>query len=297
MSGLNAQARRPPLIPGPVTARLGFVMDHLETTVRQLVGRAGERLRAVWGDTRVVEHKGPVDLVTATDREVEALVVEGLHAAFPDHRVVAEEATGAGTPARPGPAEYAWYLDPLDGTVNFAHGVPHIAVSLALARGDELLLGIVYDPLRDEMFFARRGAGASVNGTPIAVSPVKRLDHALLATGFPYDRREHTEFYLGFLRDFLHRARDVRRAGAAALDLCYVACGRFDGFWEWRLKPWDTAAGVVIIREAGGLVTDFAGGAYDPFGEQTLASNAHVHGAMRDVLVARLGAEARRSAP
>jgi len=265
-------------------------MDRLETTARHLVARAGERVRAAWHGTRVVEHKGAVDLVTATDREVEALVVAGLRAGFPDHRIVAEEATGARVPARPGPAEYAWFLDPLDGTVNFAHGVPHVAVSLALTRGDDLLLGIVYDPLRDETFFARRGAGASLNGTPIAVSTIDRLDHALLATGFPYDRREHTEFYLGFLGDFLHRARDVRRAGSAALDLCYVACGRFEGFWEWRLKPWDTAAAALIICEAGGAVTDFSGRAYDPFGEQTLASNGHVHRAMLDVLAPRLTA-------
>ncbi len=272
-------------------------MDRLETTARQLVARAGEHVRAAWQGARVVEHKGPVDLVTATDREVEALVVTGLRTAFPSHRVVAEEATGTRAPARPGPSQYAWYLDPLDGTVNFAHGVPHVAVSLALARGHELLLGIVYDPLRDETFFARRGAGASLNGTPIAVSPIERLDHALLATGFPYDRREHTGFYLGFLGDFLQRARDVRRVGSAALDLCYVACGRFDGFWEWRLKPWDTAAGALIIREAGGAVTDFAGGAYDPFGEQTLASNGLIHGNMVEVLAPRLATNARRGMP
>jgi len=193
---------------------------------------------------------------------------------------------------RPPHEPYVWYLDPLDGTTNFAHGFPHFAVSLALERGGKLLLGIVHDPLRNETFCARRGGGASLNGRPIHVSAVTDLEQALLGTGFPYDRREHLDFYLGFLADFMVRAQGVRRVGSAALDLCYVACGRLDGFWEWKLKPWDTAAGALIVAEAGGVVTDFRGAAFDAFGEQTLASNGSLHATMTRILSARLMADA-----
>ena len=263
-------------------------MDAVETVARAAVAAAGTQLRAAASRSRHIEYKGPVDLVTDTDRAVEALVVGQLRRAFPDHLIVAEEAASGAALERPRPEQYAWYLDPLDGTVNFAHGLPHFAVSLALARGDELQLGIVHDPIRDETFVARRGGGATLNGASIRVSTTSAVEHALLATGFPYDRRTRLDFYIGFLADFLRQARDVRRIGSAALDLCYVACGRFDGFWEWQLKPWDTAAAALIVREAGGSVTDFRGGPFDPYGEQTLASNGAIHPAMVDLLTKRL---------
>lgn len=263
-------------------------MEAFERVARAAIADAGKRLRAVWRGSKRVEYKGPVDLVTETDREIEALIVEHIRSAFPDHLIVAEEAS-AGTRLQRPPADgWAWYLDPLDGTVNFAHGHPHFCVSLALARGSELQLGIVHDPARDETWFATRGRGATLNGAPIAVSAVTDLGEALLGTGFPYDRRTQSDFYLGFVADFMRRACDVRRAGSAALDLCYVACGRFDAFWEWRLQPWDTAAACLIIREAGGTVSDFCGGEFDLFGEQTLASNGQLHAAMIAVLEARL---------
>ena len=259
-------------------------MDEFERVARHLVADAGVRLRAAWGRSKNVEYKGPVDLVTETDREVEALVTTRLSEAFPDHVVVAEEASAAGGAQRPSSDVFAWYLDPLDGTVNFAHSVPHFSISLALGRGDDMLFGIVHDPLRDETFVARGGEGATLNGRPIQVSEVDVLERALLATGLPYDRRERPEFYLEFMTNFIRAAQDIRRFGSAALDLCYVACGRYDGFWEWRLHHWDTAAGSLIVREAGGMVSNFRGEPFDLFGEHTLASNGRLHEKMLEVL-------------
>jgi len=262
-------------------------MDVVETVARETVAAAGALVRAAWTRPRHVGLKGPVDLVTETDREVETFVVAALRQAFPRHRIVGEEGISAEQP--PSDADgHVWYLDPVDGTTNFAHGFPHVAVSLALTHDAELTFGIVHDPLRDETFVARRGGGATLNGVAIRVSPTADLGAALVATGFPYDRRERSEYYAGFLATMLRQARDVRRVGSAALDLCYVACGRFDAFWEWRLKPWDTAAGALIVREAGGTVTDFRGGVSDIHGEQTLASNGAVHAALVRTLTRQL---------
>ncbi|MFI5395086.1 MAG: inositol monophosphatase family protein [Candidatus Binatia bacterium] len=263
-------------------------MDAFESVARAVVAEAGERLRAAWCEAKVIEHKGVIDIVTETDREVEALVTGELRRAFPDHFIVAEEASAGSRLQRPPDDRYVWYLDPLDGTTNFAHAYPHFAVSLALTCGRQPLLGIVHDPIRNETFFARRGRGATLNDQPIHVSAVDDLEQALLGTGFPYDRREHVDFYLGFLADFMCRAQGVRRGGSAALDLCYVACGRLDAFWEWKLKPWDTAAGALVVAEAGGIITDFGGGDFDPYGQQTVASNGHLHATMTGILSARL---------
>ena len=259
-------------------------MEAFDRVARAAVAEAGTQVRHAWRERKVIEHKGVIDIVTETDREVESLITRHLRAAFPDHLIIAEEAS-AGMTLQPPPADrYAWYLDPIDGTTNFAHAYPNFAVSLGLARGRQRLLGIVHDPVRDETFVARRGAGATLNGEPIRVSDTDDIEQALIGTGFPYDRREHIDFYLGFLRAFMLRAQGVRRGGSAALDLCYVACGRFDGFWEWKLKPWDIAAGALIVEEAGGTVTNFDGGPLDLFGEQTLASNGRLHAAMIDIL-------------
>ena len=265
-------------------------MERFERVARAAVGEASALVRATWREAKTIHHKGAVDIVTETDREVEALVVSHLQRAFPDHLVVAEESS-TGVALRPPPADvHVWYVDPLDGTTNFAHAYPHFAVSVALARGAELVFGIVHDPIRDETFVAERGNGARLNDDPITVSSTPDLESALLATGFPYDRRTHLDFYLGFAADFIKRAQGVRRNGSAALDLCYVACGRLDGFWEWKLRPWDTAAGALIVREARGAVSDFRGGAFDLFGEQTLASNGLLHADMTGILTARLDA-------
>lgn len=259
-------------------------MDDIERVARAAVEEGAERIRGAWRAGKRVEYKGAVDLVTETDREVEALVTARLRAAFPDHQIVAEEASGGATAHRPPEDRYVWYVDPLDGTTNFAHAFPQFAVSIALAKGAERLFGIVCDPVRDETFVARKGEGATLNGVRVRVSDTDELDGALLATGFAYDRRERSEFYLSFFGEFMCRAQGLRRLGSAALDLCYVACGRFDGFWEWKLHPWDTAAGALVVREAGGHVTDFRGGAYDPFADQILASNGRIHEEMARVI-------------
>lgn len=263
-------------------------MHPVETVARRAVEAAGDVMRTAWANSKHVEFKGPVDIVTATDREVEALVVSHIQAAFPDHTIVAEEASASSGARQPADGAAAWYLDPLDGTVNFAHSVPHFCISLAFGHGTAMEFAIVHDPLRGETFHASRGNGAFLNGKPIAVSDLAVLDHALIGTGLPYDRRERTDYYLAFSADLIRHCQDLRRFGSAALDLCYVACGRFDAFWEWGLKPWDTAAGSLIVREAGGLVTDFRGGTFELFGNQTLASNARVHSALSDLLSRRI---------
>ncbi len=263
-------------------------MTEFERVARAALAEGGTLLRATWRERKTVEYKSAIDLVTATDREVESLIVGRLRQAFPSHRIVAEEASAGGVIERPAATEDVWYVDPLDGTTNFAHAYPHFAISLAFAHGGETRFAIVYDPLRDETFSAEHRRGARLNGTPITVSPTPDLDGALLATGFPYDRRVHLEFYLAFFADLVRQSQGVRRNGSAALDLCYVACGRLDGFWEWKLQPWDTAAGALVVREAGGVVTDFRGGRFDAFGMQTLASNGRVHAAMVTTLTARL---------
>ncbi|TMA35768.1 MAG: inositol monophosphatase [Deltaproteobacteria bacterium] len=250
-----------------VIARTGGLWQK-ETAAR----RAGALIRARYGERQQVSFKSEVDLVTPVDREAERLILDTLLGAFPDHGVVAEEST-----ARPARDGHQWYVDPLDGTTNFAHGYPHFAVSIALARQDEFVLGLVYDPLREETFTAVRGAGARLNGAPIGVSETAVLERALVATGFPHDRRQCGRFYLGFWEAVMTRARDVRRGGSAALDLCYVACGRLDAFWEWKLHPWDTAAGRLIVEEAGGRVTDFSARPHRLAGDETAASNGHLH--------------------
>jgi myo-inositol-1(or 4)-monophosphatase len=265
-------------------------MELFERVARAAVSEASAMLLATWREAKTIRYKGAVDIVTDTDHAVEAAVVARLRDAFPDHLMIAEESASIDRLSPPPHERYVWYLDPLDGTTNFAHAYPHFAVSLALGRGTELELGIVHDPIRDETFVATRGKGATLNDQPIVVSPTASLDDALLATGFPYDRREHLQRYLGFFADFIRRSQGVRRNGSAALDLCYVACGRLDAFWECKLRPWDTAAGTLIVREARGAVSAFRGGAFDLFGSETLASNGHLHAAMVQVLSSRLDA-------
>ena len=255
-----------------------------ERVAHVAAARAGALLRARSREPQEVSFKGDIDLVTATDREAERLIVEAISEAFPEHGIVAEESA-----PRPGRDGHRWYVDPLDGTTNFAHGYPHFCVSIALARDDDLLLGLVYDPMREETFSALRAGGARLNGSPIGVSDTRAFGRALLGTGFPYDRRQHTDFYLAYLAEAMRRTQGVRRGGSAALDLCYVACGRLDAFWEWKLHPWDTAAGRLIVEEAGGRVTDFAGLPHRLSGEETAASNTHLHGPLLDMLAAVRG--------
>lgn len=241
--------------------------------------RAGGLIRDAAGTRRTVEYKGPVDLVTEVDRSAQALIVAGIRSAFPSDTVIAEEDVGQRAPDGP-----CWYVDPLDGTTNFVHGLPHFAVSIAYFEAGQPAAAAVYDPSKDELFRAERGSGAYLGDQRLCVSSIDQLDRSLLVTGFPYDRRTHARLYLEYFREFLCSAQDVRRYGSASLDLCYVAAGRFDGFWEWKLHPWDTAAGWLVVEEAGGRVSDFGGEGYDVWLPRILATNGAIHDEVIGVL-------------
>ena len=221
-----------------------------------------------------IEYKGDVDLVTVADRASEKLIVERLRATWPDHDIVGEE----GTRHESG-AEYRWYIDPLDGTTNFAHGYPVFCVSMGLRRGEEMIAGVLYDPTRDELFAAENGEGAYLNGQRIRVSSTTRLAESLLATGFPSHKR-HKNPNIHFYHQITLHSHGVRRAGSAALDLANVACGRYDGFWEFNLNPWDTSAGTLLVTEAGGVVTRYDGSPWLLDSKETLASNGVIHDEM-----------------
>jgi myo-inositol-1(or 4)-monophosphatase len=252
-----------------------------ERVAHTAAARAGGLIRARYRERPEISYKSEIDLVTAIDREAERLIVETILEAFPDHGIIAEESA-----PREGKRDYRWYVDPLDGTTNFAHGFPHFAVSIALAHAEEVVLALVYDPVREETFTALRAGGARLNGAPIRVSETATLGRSLVASGFPYDHRERVDAYLAVWREALRRAQGVRRAGSAALDLCYVAAGRFDGFWEAKLHAWDVAAGRLIVEEAGGRVTDFRGAAHRLSAEETVASNGHIHRELLDMIAA-----------
>jgi myo-inositol-1(or 4)-monophosphatase len=227
-----------------------------------------------------VEHKNPIDLVTDADRAAERCIIDLIGKQFPSHRILAEEQGSSG----PAPSRYQWIIDPLDGTTNFAHGFPFYGISIGAELDGLGIVGVVFDPVRNELFTAQAGAGASLNGTSIAVSKTRHLDRALLVTGFSYDIRETTNNNLDHFARFALKAQGLRRTGSAALDLCSVAAGRLDGFWEVRLNPWDMAAGVVILKEAGGIVTNFSGGPHSIYGKELVASNGLIHSSMLEVL-------------
>jgi myo-inositol-1(or 4)-monophosphatase len=231
-----------------------------------------EVLRARFGNLSRISAKGLNDLVTDADLASEQAIIAAIRAQYPGHSILAEESG-----LNDGGREWRWLVDPLDGTVNFAHGLPFFAVSIAFAGGGDILAGVVLNPLSGELFSARRGKGAELNGKPIRVSATDRVSEALLATGFPYDIRPSFEAVAGRLGHCLKAARGVRRLGSAALDLCFVACGRFDGYWEGHLKPWDIAAGALIAREAGGRVSDLTGRPLAMEATEALASNGRIH--------------------
>ncbi|HLJ47283.1 MAG TPA: inositol monophosphatase family protein [Bryobacteraceae bacterium] len=245
-------------------------MSYLETSI-EIAREAGALLASYFAKHIPFELKGEFDLVTAADRASEKLVVERLQAAFPGHSIVAEEGTD-----RQGSSEFRWYVDPLDGTTNFAHGFPVYNVTMALERAGELIAGVIFDPTRDEMFTAELGGGAFLNGERIRVSAAKRVEDALVATGFP-SRKRHQNVNVHFYYQLAMISHGVRRAGSAALDLAYVACGRLDGFWEFGLNPWDMAAGVLLVNEAGGACSDMHGGPVRVRGPHLLTDNGAVH--------------------
>ena len=227
-----------------------------------------------------IEHKNPINLVTDADHAAERCVIDHLHAQFPTHGFLAEERGRIEQSTSP----YLWIIDPLDGTTNFAHGYPAYCVSIGLEFRGRCVLGVVFDPSRDDLFTATEGCGAQLNGRPIHVSDTSVLDNSLLVTGFAYDIRESPRNNLDHFAKFALRAQGMRRTGSAALDLCYVAAGRFDGFWEVKLNPWDMAAGSILVKEAGGRLTDFLGHELSLYGQELVASNGHIHHAMLAVL-------------
>jgi myo-inositol-1(or 4)-monophosphatase len=251
--------------------------EFLEVAV-EAANEAGAVLRAEFERPKKISYKGEVDLVTESDKHSESIIVSKLRARFPSHAIVAEE----GSRGAPAGAKYCWHVDPLDGTTNFAHSYPCFAVSIGLLEDGRPIAGAVLNPIANELFTAARGQGACLNHKRIQVSPVEKLATSLVATGFPtHQRANNRNIY--YYWEFTLRSHGVRRDGSAALDLCSVACGRFEGFWEFGLNSWDTAAGMLIVQEAGGTVSDLEGGAYHPGGRSILATNGRVHGEMRDV--------------
>lgn len=229
---------------------------------------------------RDVEYKGEIDLVTAFDRKSQDIIHHIVETRFPGHSILAEEDLNIAKDK-----ELLWVIDPIDGTTNFAHSLPLYCVSIAFMKKGKTEIGVIYIPLLKEMFTAVRGKGAFLNDSPIHVSSEANLGHSLLATGFPYDRKERLEFFITPFKNFIMASRGVRRMGSAAIDMAYTACGRFDGFWEYNLHPWDTAAGLLLVEEAGGVVTDFSGNPFDPWMKEVLAANPHVHPDMLDILL------------
>jgi myo-inositol-1(or 4)-monophosphatase len=242
----------------------------------EIAREAGGRLREFLAQGVETEYKGDVDLVTVADRTVEKLIRERLGMAFPKHGIYGEEGTRERMEG-----EFRWYVDPLDGTTNFAHGFPQFCVSMGLEQrapgmppeqDGTLVAAVIYDPMRDELFTAERGQGSRLNGKPMRVSKIPELAESLLSTGFP-SRKRHASPNVHFYHEFTLRSHGVRRAGSAALDLAYVAAGRLEAFWEFNLNPWDTAAGILLVVEAGGVVTDFAGNPFRLDSREILASN------------------------
>lgn len=247
---------------------------------------AGSLLAERLGRVRI-SNKGDIDLVTEADVAAEKLIIDRIQSHYPRHAILAEE-SGASDGVDSGrlagvTAEWKWIIDPLDGTTNYAHGYPCFCVSIAAEHKGKLELGVIYDPMRDELFSVEHGQGAALNGRRIRVSRTEDLNRAMLCTGFPYDVRERSEFARHFTNFIMH-AQAVRRDGTAALDLAYVACGRFDGFWEEGLRPWDVAAGVLMIEEAGGRVSRYDGAPFEIYSPPIVASNGLVHEAMIRVL-------------
>ena len=252
-------------------------MDKFLEIAVEIATEAGALLAELSRKPREISYKRKADIVTDADQQSEAMIIERIRRHFPDHAIVAEEGGGKETGS-----DYCWYVDPLDGTTNFAHGFPVYCVTLALAYRDDVIAGVAYDLHREELFAAERGAGATLNGQSISVSRTSDLAESLLGTGFPPVASNH-DLNLQFFFKLTHLSHGIRRAGAAALDLCSVAAGRFEGFWELKLNPWDKAAGSLLVTEAGGRVTDLAGGPFSLHRDEIFASNGLIHEPMLEV--------------
>jgi len=261
-------------------------LQYVRATASAIAREAGAVLMERFGQPHQEKAKSsPVDIVTESDAAAEAVIVAGLTQHFPDHHIVGEEGGGMGAPAEIAP--YFWYVDPLDGTTNYASDIPFFSVSIGLAdRTMRPLVGVVYDPFSDELYSAAVGHGATLNDAPMHVSQVETLQGAVLASGFPYNYAHTTENNLHEWGAFCAQTRGMRRFGSAALELAYVAAGRLDGYWEQRLNPWDIQAGIMLVREAGGMVTDYDGAESEMVhrGQRIIASNGHLHAEIRRVL-------------
>ncbi len=257
------------------------LMDDFAALGMEVAREAGQLLLDRFRTDFTITHKGVVNLVTEVDLAAEELIVSRIRKAFPSHAILAEERHN-----QDHSKGIAWVIDPLDGTTNYAHGYPVFSVSIGLEIDGEIQWGAVFDPTRNELFSACKGRGAACNGAPIGISKNSTLTSSLLATGFPYDIQTDSRNNLDNFCAFAVRVQGVRRGGSAALDLCYVASGRFDGFWEYKLKPWDCAAGSLIVREAGGTISNFGGRPFSIYEGEVVASNGLIHQQMLDVLAA-----------
>ncbi|MCP4747120.1 MAG: inositol monophosphatase [Desulfobacteraceae bacterium] len=241
--------------------------------------KAGDVLKHYLGKIESVTKKGSIDLVTVADTTAEKIIISTIRDVFPDHSILAEESG-----KHNGGNENRWIIDPLDGTTNFTHQFPTFCVSIGFASNGKMAAGIVFNPVNGELFTAIKGNGALLNNLPIQVSNTNQINDSLLATGFPYDVRTKVHSVMNRLSQCIMASRGIRRMGSAALDLCYVACGRLDGFWEEGLKPWDMAAGAIIVQEAGGMVTNYSGTVFDINQKDTAASNSHIHSQLLGLL-------------
>jgi myo-inositol-1(or 4)-monophosphatase len=255
--------------------------DGFKKFIVDVVCAAGGLLRSRFYDRHEVQYKGEINIVTEADRISEELIMGMISRRFPQHGILTEE-----SPETLNSSEFRWIIDPLDGTTNYAHAYPVFAVSIALEAAEEIILGAVYNPMSNELFVAEKGNGAYLNGRRLCVSSTESLSRSLLATGFPYDIRTDMNNNMNYFKSMAFCAQAIRRAGSAALDLAFVAAGRFDGFWELKLAPWDTAAGWLIVEEAGGVVTNLAGGPYNVHSPNILAANGLIHAEMVRILAA-----------
>ncbi|HLD56539.1 MAG TPA: inositol monophosphatase family protein [Candidatus Omnitrophota bacterium] len=250
----------------------------VKQTLEKALVEAGSLLKRASKRPLKIEYKGPVSIVTQVDKKAERLIIDIIRKQFPNHSILAEESEPTGK------SNCKWIIDPIDGTSNFAHGLPMACVSIAYEENGIVEVGGVWNPFHNEWFWAERGKGASLNGKKIRISKIKTLKDSMLVTGFPYDRRERARYYLNFMEAFMMKTQGIRRLGSAALDTCYVACGRFDGYWEFKLNAWDVAAAALIAEEAGAKLTDFSGKRMSIYGNQTLVTNGLIHNQMLRII-------------
>jgi len=255
-------------------------MENFKEVALRAAKESGKIIIGNLNKIKEIDYKGKFNLVTNVDQQSQDKIVEIIHHSLPDHGILAEEKGGLKKKDSP----YKWLIDPLDGTTNYAHGYPCFCVSIALEKEGNVIMAVIYNPVLNELFFAEKGKGAFLNGGKICASQTKKVSRSLLATGFPYNRGENLNYHLKQFKNFMEHCHGIRRDGSAALNLSYLAMGRFDGFWEVNLSPWDTAAGSLIVKEAGGKITTFSGKPFSHYAKETLASNGLIHQEMLKIL-------------